>query len=64
MIEFRTVAKVAAKDIHAKWPKLNDADLSMVHSHDALSALVLKHYGVDKNEADAEVKAWMDGRSF
>ena len=34
--------KILAKDIHVKWSKLNEADLTNVKSHDALSALVVK----------------------
>ncbi|SDR43346.1 hypothetical protein SAMN05519103_03040 [Rhizobiales bacterium GAS113] len=56
--------KILAKDIHAKWSKLNEADLARVKSHDALSALVVKGYGLDKAKADADVTVWMAGRSF
>ncbi len=59
-----TDTKIFAKDIHAKWSKLNEADLANVKSRDALSALVVKAYGLDKAKADAEVTAWMVGRSF
>ena len=57
-------AKILAKDIHAKWSKLNEADLAHVKSHEALSALVVKTYNGDKAKADAEVTEWMAGRSF
>jgi hypothetical protein len=56
--------KILTKDIHDKWSKLNEADLTNVKSHDALSALVVKGYGFDKAKADADVTAWMAGRSF
>jgi hypothetical protein len=56
--------KILAKDIHAKWSKLNEADLPNVKTHDALSALVVKGYGLDKAKADADVTAWIAGRSF
>jgi hypothetical protein len=56
--------KILANDIHAKWSKLNVADLTHVNSHDALSALVMKAYSLDKAKADADVTAWMAGRSF
>jgi hypothetical protein len=56
--------KILAKDMHAKWSKLNEADLTNVKSHDALSALVVKGYGLDKAKADADVTAWIAGRSF
>ena len=55
---------ISAKDIHAKWSKLNEADLRLVKSHDSLSALVVRGYNLDKAKADAEVTAWMAGRSF
>lgn len=56
--------KILAKDIHAKWSKLPEADLANVKSHDALSALVAKAYTLDKAKADADVTAWIAGRSF
>jgi hypothetical protein len=56
--------KILVKDIHAKWPKLNESDLTNVKTHDALSALVVKGYNFEKAKADAEVTAWMAGRSF
>ena len=56
--------KILAKDIHVKWSKLNEADLTYVKSRDALSALVVKGYNLDKAKADADVTAWMAGRSF
>lgn len=56
--------KILAKDIHAKWNKLPEADLANVKSHDALSALVAKAYSLDKAKADADVTAWIAGRSF
>jgi hypothetical protein len=59
-----TNTKILAKDIHAHWSKLNEADLTHVKSHDALSALVVKEYGLAKAKADADVTTWMAGRSF
>ena len=56
--------KILAKDIHAKWNKLAEADLANVKNHEALSALVGKAYSLDKTKADAEVTAWIAGRSF
>jgi len=38
--------------------------LTHVKTHDALSALVVKAYSLDKAKADADVTAWMAGRSF
>ncbi|MGD0763404.1 MAG: hypothetical protein ABR929_09500 [Roseiarcus sp.] len=59
-----TNTKIQANDIHAKWSRLNQADLANVKSHDALSALVAKTYSLDKGRADTDVTAWMAGRSF
>jgi hypothetical protein len=59
-----TSTKILSKDIHAKWSKLDEKDLAHVKSHDALSALVVKGYGLEKARADADVTAWMAGRSF
>jgi hypothetical protein len=56
--------KILAKDIHAKWSKLDLADLGHVKSHEALSALVAKGYNLDKVKADADVTTWMAGRRF
>ena len=56
--------KILTNDIHAKWSKLNLADLTLVKSHEALSALIVKAYSLDKVKADADVTAWMAGRSF
>jgi len=57
-------AKIMAKDIHAKWGKLTEADVANVRSHDELSALVAKAYSLEKAKAAAEVTAWQAGRSF
>jgi len=56
--------KILVNEIQAKWSKLNSSDLMHVKSHDALSALVVKAYSLDKAKADADVTAWMAGRSF
>jgi hypothetical protein len=53
--------KILANEIQAKWSMLNSSE---VKSHDALSALVAKAYSLDKAKADADVTAWMAGRSF
>jgi hypothetical protein len=59
-----TSTKILEKDIHTRWPKLNEAELANVKSHDALSALVVKGYNLDRAKADTEVTTWMAGRSF
>ena len=42
--------KILANEIQAKWSKLNLSDLTHVKSHDALSALVVKAYSLDKQK--------------
>ena len=59
-----TNTKILVSDIHAKWSKLNEADLANVKTHDALTALVVKAYSLDKARADADVTTWMAGRTF
>jgi hypothetical protein len=59
-----TNTKIQANDIHAKWSKLNQADVANVRSHEALSALVAKAYTMDKARADADVTVWIADRSF
>jgi hypothetical protein len=59
-----TNTRIQATEIHAKWSKLNQADLANVKSRDALSALVAKAYSMDKSRADADVTVWMADRSF
>jgi hypothetical protein len=59
-----TNTKIQITDICTKWSKLNRADLANVRSHDALSALVATAYSLDKAHADADVTAWMVGRTF
>ena len=59
-----TTAKIQTSEIHAKWSKLNQADVANVRSHEALSALVAKAYSMDKARADADVSVWMSDRSF
>jgi len=56
--------KILTNEIQTKWSKLNSSDLTQVKSHDALSMLVAKAYNLDKAKADADVTAWMAGRSF
>jgi hypothetical protein len=61
---YMTNTKIQANDIRARWSKLNQANLAIVRSHDALAALVVEAYNLDKAGADAEVTTWMVGRSF
>ena len=59
-----TNTKIQANDIRARWSRLNQANLAIVKSQDALSALVEEAYSLDKARADTEVTAWMVDRRF
>ena len=56
--------RVTAKEISTKWGKLSETEASSIKNFDGLSAQVAKSYNLDKSKADAEVKAWMAGRTF
>ena len=56
--------RVSPKEISAKWGKLSEAEATAIKNPEALSAQLVKSYGRDKPGADAEVKAWMAGRTF
>ena len=55
---------ISAKDISSKWSKVSETEASAIKNFDSLSEQVAKSYNLDKPKADAEVKAWMAGRTF
>jgi hypothetical protein len=58
------INRVYAKDISAKWPKFTPAEAEALKTHEALSAQVMKSYSLSKEQAEADVKAWLAGRTF
>jgi hypothetical protein len=56
--------KLVTQDIYSRWGKITEEDAVKVKSHEDLSALVAKAYGLDKARADAAVTAWRAGRNF
>lgn len=56
--------QVAAKDITQRWPKFTQAEADALKSPENLSAQVMKTYNMPKLQADADVKAWLAGRTF
>jgi hypothetical protein len=56
--------RVLSKDISAKWPKLTSAEAENLKTPEALSAQVMKSYSLPKEQAEADVKAWLAGRTF
>lgn len=63
MIVFETI-RVSPQDISAKWPKLTPAEAGAPKTPEALSAQVMKSYSLSKDQAEADVKEWLAGRSF
>ena len=58
------INRVYSKDISAKWPKLSAAEADALKTPEALSAQVMKSYSLPKEQAEADVKAWLAGRTF
>jgi hypothetical protein len=56
--------QISAKDISSKWGKFSEAEAGAIKNVEALTAQVVKSYSRDKAAADAEVKAFMAGRTF
>ena len=56
--------RVQSKDISAKWLKFTPAEAEALKTPEALSAQVMKSYNLSKDQAEADVKAWLAGRTF
>jgi len=56
--------RISAKELSAKWSKFSDAEAGAIKNVETLTAQVVKTYSRDKTAADAEVKAFMVGRTF
>jgi uncharacterized protein YjbJ (UPF0337 family) len=55
--------KQLSGDVKRQWGKLTDDDLKVVEGDaEKLSGVVQERYGCSKEEADKQVKAWMDDR--
>lgn len=50
-------------EVQKQWGKLTDDDLDIVNgSQEKLEGLVQERYGKNKEEAEKEVKAFLDGK--
>lgn len=56
--------QVVLKDIHTRWSKLSDADLSAIKSRDELVARVIAKYGHDKRLVHSHVDELLKGRTI
>ncbi len=62
--ELSALNRAQSKDISAKWAKLTPAEAEALKSPEALSAQVMKSYSLPKEQAEADVKMWLAGRTF
>jgi hypothetical protein len=56
--------QIVLKDIHARWRRLSDADLSAIRSRDELIARVTAKYGQENPYLQCEVDVLLDGRKI
>ncbi len=52
------------KDIHAKWNKISEQEISVFKSRDDLVTKVMATYSLDKIQAQRDVDGLLKGRSF
>jgi hypothetical protein len=52
------------KDIHAKWDKFSETDLSALKGRDDLVMQVIAKYGQEKSVAQRDVDALLKGRTI
>ena len=62
--EMITPNRVSTKEISAKWPKFTESQADGLKSVENLSAQVAKSYNLSHAQAEADVKAWLAGRTF
>jgi hypothetical protein len=56
--------QISSKDICAKWTKFTVAEADALKTPESLSAQLMKSYNLPKAQAEADVKAWLAGRTF
>lgn len=56
--------KVMIKEIHVKWNKFSDQELSALKGRDDLISQVVAKYGLDKSQAQRDVDALLKGRQL
>jgi hypothetical protein len=56
--------QILSKDICTKWTKVTVAEADAVKTPESLSAQLIKSYNLPKAQAEADVKAWLAGRTF
>jgi hypothetical protein len=56
--------QIVLKDIHSRWRRLSDADLSAIRSRDELIARVIAKYGQENPYLQSEVDFVLGGRTI
>ena len=56
--------RVTTKEICAQWPKFTEPQAEGLKTFENLSAQVAKSYNLPQAQAEADVKAWLAGRTF
>ena len=56
--------KISARDIHTKWDKISEQEASGMKSASDLVAQVQVKYSLNPTQANTDVNAWTNGRSF
>ena len=59
-----TQPKISAKEIHVKWDKISEQDASGFKLASDLVSQVQAKYSLSADQAQRDVNAWTNGRSF
>ncbi len=59
-----TQPKISAKEIHVKWDKISEVDASAFKQTSDLVNQVQAKYALSADQAQRDVNAWTNGRSF
>jgi len=57
-------AKISAKEIHVKWDKISEVEASGMKLTNDLVTQVQAKYALSADQAQRDVNAWANGRSF
>ncbi len=57
-------AKLSAKEIHVKWDKISEQEASGMKLTNDLITQVQAKYSLSADQAQRDVNAWANGRSF
>jgi uncharacterized protein YjbJ (UPF0337 family) len=56
--------KIIVEEIQAKWGKFSDQDLAALKGRDDLVSQVKSRYDLDQGQAQKDVDAFLNGRTF